>query len=289
MLDWSRLQTGRLKIESHKLHAQSLVYNCISYLTGVTVRKNITISVNIPDALYIEADERLANQVISNLLSNAVKFSNENDSIEISSNVYNNQFIEFVVKDNGVGISDANKEKLFNIGKLFTTEGTKGEKGSGLGLAVTKQIIEKHGGQIWFYSKEGKGSEFHFTIPAATITMLLVIDDKEELRLLESDIKKYYQNFAVLTAENAFEALGIISAKLPSLIILEHALPLMNGLQFVNMVRKENKNILIPFIVIIDSESETTLKSYQEIGVRTIKQKAVFTEQLKEKIESVIY
>jgi signal transduction histidine kinase len=56
MLDWSRLQTGRLKIESHKLHVQSMVYNCISYLTGVTVRKNISISVNVPDALYIEAD-----------------------------------------------------------------------------------------------------------------------------------------------------------------------------------------------------------------------------------------
>ena len=63
----------------------------------------------------------------------------------------------------------------------------------------------------------------------------------------------------------------------------------MNGLQFVNMVRKENKNILIPFIAIIDSESETTLKSYQEIGVRTIKQKPIFTDQLKEKIELVIY
>ncbi|MBE0572698.1 MAG: PAS domain-containing protein [Ignavibacteriaceae bacterium] len=289
MLDWSRLQTGRLKIEPHKIHAQSLVYNCISYLTGVTVRKNITVSVNISEALYIEADERLANQAIISLLSNAVKFSNEDDSVEVSANIYNNQFVEFIVKDNGVGISETNREKLFNIGKLFTTEGTKGEKGSGLGLAVTKQIVEKHGGQIWFYSVEGKGSEFHFTIPAATITLLLVIDDKEELRLLESDIKKHYQNFAVLTAENSFEALGIISAKLPSLIILEHSLPLMNGLQFVNMVRKENKNILIPFIAIIDSDSETTLKSYQEIGVRTIKQRPLFTDQLKEKIELVIY
>ncbi|MFI5236525.1 MAG: ATP-binding protein [Ignavibacteriales bacterium] len=289
LLDWARLQTGRLKIEAQRLHAQSITYNCVSYLTGLTVRKNVNISVTIPEAFYIEADERLINQVLNNLLSNAVKFSKENETVEVSANIYNNKFIEFIVKDSGMGISDTNKEKLFNIGKLFTTEGTKGEKGSGLGLALAKQIIEKHGGEIWFYSTEGKGSEFHFTIPAAINTLLLVIDDKEELVSLENGIREAYPNFITMTAENAFEALGIISAKLPSIIILSHGLPLMNGLQFVNMVRKENKNILIPFIVFLDSASESILKSYQEIGVRILKQKPAITDQLKEKIESVLY
>jgi PAS domain S-box-containing protein len=288
LLDWARLQTGRLKIESQRLHAQSIAYNCISYLTGLAVRKNININVSIPDTFYIDADERLVTQVLSNLISNAVKFSKENDIVDVSANVYNNKFIEFVVKDNGTGISDSNKEKLFNIGKLFTTEGTKGEKGSGLGLALAKQIIEKHSGEIWFYSTEGKGSEFHFTIPAAVNTLLLVFDNKEELANLETNIREAYPNFVTMTAENAFEALGIISTKLPSIIIFSHNLPLMNGLQFVNMVRKENKNIIVPFIVFLDSDSESTIKSYQEIGVRILKQKTLLTDQLKEKIESLL-
>ena len=288
LLDWARLQTGRLKIESQRLHAQSIAYNCVSYLTGLAVRKNVNINVSIPDTFYIDADDRLVTQVLSNLISNAVKFSKENDVVDVSANVYNNKFIEFVVKDNGMGISEANKEKLFNIGKLFTTEGTKGEKGSGLGLALAKQIIEKHGGEIWFYSAEGKGSEFHFTIPAAINNLLLVFDNKEELVKLETGIKETYPNFVTVTAENAFEALGIISAKLPSLIIFSHNLPLMNGLQFVNMVRKENKNIMVPFIVFLDSDSESTIKSYQEIGVRILKQKPILTVQLKEKIESLL-
>lgn len=288
LLDWARLQTGRLKIEPQRLHAQSITYNCVSYLTGLAVRKNVNINVSIPDTFYIDADERLVTQVLNNLVSNAVKFSYENDIVEVSANIYNSRLIEFVVKDNGTGISEANKEKLFNIGKLFTTEGTKGEKGSGLGLALAKQIIEKHGGEIWFYSTEGKGSEFHFTIPAAINTVLLVIDNKEELVNLETTFKASYPNFTIVTAENAFEALGIVSAKLPSIIIFSHNLPLMNGLQFVNMVRKENKNIMVPFIVFLDSDSESTVKSYQEIGVRILKQKPVFTDQLKEKVESLL-
>jgi signal transduction histidine kinase/CheY-like chemotaxis protein len=289
LLDWSRLQTGRLKIQPQRLHAQSLVYNCVSYLTGQAVRKNITISVKAQDSFYIDADERLITQVITNLISNAIKFSKENEFIEINCKVYNDDFIEFVVKDYGAGISEQNSEKLFNIGRIFTTEGTKGEKGSGLGLALAKQIIEKHRGDIWFYSTEGKGSEFHFTVPAASNTILIVIDNKTDLSNLEVSLKESYPGFKILTAENAFEAFGIISAKLPSLVITNHQLPLMDGLKFINTVRKENKIILIPFIVFLDTDSEETVKSYQEIGVKTIKQAPELTEQLKTKVESLLY
>jgi len=289
LLDWSRLQTGRLKLQPQRLHAQSLVYNSVSYLTGLAVRKNIHISVKILDSFYIDADERLITQVLTNLISNAIKFSRENKTIEISGRIYNDDLIEFVVKDNGIGISEANSEKLFNIGKIFTTEGTKGEKGSGLGLALAKQIVEKHRGDIWFYSTEGKGSEFHFTVPAATNTILLVMENWEDLHNLEVNLKESYPGFTILTAENAFEALGIISAKLPSLVITNHKLPLMDGLKFINTVRKENKIVIIPFIVFLDSDSEETIKSYQEIGVKTIKQAPGLSDQLKTKVESVLY
>lgn len=289
LLDWSRLQTGRLKIQQQRLHVQSLVYNCVSFLTGQAVRKNITISVKIQDSFYIDADERLITQVLTNLISNSIKFSKENTSVEISSKVYNSDLVEFIVKDYGIGISETNREKLFNIGKIFTTEGTKGEKGSGLGLALAKQIIEKHDGEIWFYSNEGKGTEFHFTIPAASNTILIVIDNKKELSNLELSLKESYPGFTIFTAENAFEALGIISAKLPSLVITNHKLPLMDGLKFINTVRKENKIVIIPFIVFIDNDSEDTIKSYQEIGVKIIKQAPGLTEQLKTKVETLLY
>jgi len=289
LFDWSQIQTGRVKTEMQRLHGQSITYNCVSYLTGQAMRKNIHISVKIPDSFYIDADERLITKVFMNLISNAIKYSFENESIEVTANIYNNDFIEFVVKDKGVGISEVNQEKIFNIAKLFSTEGTKGEKGSGLGLMLAKQIVEKHGGEMWFFSAEGKGSEFHFTLPAATSYILLVLEDVKKLDKLESGLSKDYPSLQVLKAENAFEALEIISAKYPSLVIIEHNLPLMDGLQLIGAVREKHKYIRIPFIVFLDSVSETLIRSYQDFNVKILKQKPSINEQLKDKIESLLY
>jgi len=271
------------------LSAQSITHNCVSHLAEPAIRKNININVRVPESFHIEADERLITKALVNLISNAVKFSPDNESIEISANIYNDEFIEYVVSDNGVGISEANIEKIFNLGKIFSTEGTKGEKGSGLGLMLAKQIIEKHGGQIWFFSKEEKGSEFHFTIPAAESTLLLVLEDKTKLNDIEKNINKVFPTLSVLKSENAYEALETISAKLPSLIIFEHNLPLMDGLKFVNTLRENNKFTQIPLIAFVYSDEELILNSYQAARINTLKQEPLFTEQLKEKIDSLLY
>lgn len=289
LFDWSQIQTGRIKFEIQRLHAQSIVYNCVSYLTGLAMRKNININVKIPDSIHIDADERLVTKIFTNLINNAIKYSFENGSVEVSANVYNNDFIEFVVKDKGTGISEHNRQRIFNIAKLFSIEGTKGEKGSGLGLTLSNQIVEKHGGNLWFYSTDGKGSEFHFTLPAATSYVLLVLQDIDKLDELEKGLNNNFPTLKVLKCENSFEAMEIISVKSPSLIMIEHNLPLMDGLQLIIAVREKHKQMKIPFIVFIDSESEDLIKSYQEINVKILKQVPAVTENLKAKIEMLLY
>ena len=289
LFDWSHLQTGRLKLEYQRLHAQSITYNCVSQLTELAIRKNITIDVKVPETLYIDADERFITKVITNLLSNAVKYSPLNEIVQISANVYNDNFIEFVVKDSGIGISEANVEKIFNMGKVFSTEGTRGEKGSGLGLLLSKKIIEKHRGEIWFFSSEGKGSEFHFTIPSAASTILLVFEEKKRSSDIEKSIAKTFPKLKVINAENAFEALELISAKLPSLIIIEHSLPLMDGLQFVTTLRDDNRFFQIPLIAFVYSDDGQVLKSYKDIGIKVLEQEPAFTIQLKDKIRSLLF
>ncbi len=288
LLDWSRLQTGRIKIEPQRLHVQSIIFNCISSLTGNAIRKKLEIKVHAKESLYVQADERLLTQVITNLLSNAIKFSPEGNVIEVSADSFNDKFVEFIVKDEGLGISEANKAKLFRIEKMFTTEGTKGEKGTGLGLSLVKEIIEKHDGDIWFYSEQNNGSEFHFTIPSSPNTILLVENNFGEKEKFENIIKENFPVYKVVGVRNGYDAINHFLAQLPSLIISDYDLPLMNGVQFVEMIRKEDKGTRIPIIVIVPAATEDVKREFQFFGVDSILQKPIDDNIFNEKIQAVL-
>lgn len=275
LLDWSNLQTGRMHLDSQRVQAQSLVFNCISALTGIAMRKNIDIKVNVPESLFLEADERLMIQVITNLVSNAIKFSDEGKTIRITADRFNNELVEFVIKDEGVGIPDIYQPRIFRFEKMFSTRGTKGEKGTGLGLSLVKEIIERHKGQIWFYSKEKIGSEFHFTIPSSENTILLVENNKSDFLKIEKIIKENYSSFKFVGTDNGFEAINVVLKQHPSLIISSHDLPLMNGVQFGKSILRGDKKFYSPIIVMIDTHDENLIKAYQDVGVRTVISKAV--------------
>ncbi|MFO7445843.1 MAG: ATP-binding protein [Ignavibacteriaceae bacterium] len=287
LLDWTRLQTGRIKVEPQRLNAQTLVYNCISSLTGNAIRKNLDIKVNVDENLYIQADERLVTQVVTNLLSNAIKFSAENKTIDVGADIFNDEFIEFIVKDYGTGISDVNKAKLFKIEKMFSTEGTKGEKGTGLGLSLVKEIIDKHSGQIWFYSEQGEGSEFHFTVPCSLNTILVVENNPADKVLFEKILKKYFPSFNILLADNGFEAIEVIAKKSPSLIITDHEMPLMNGIQLLETLRREG-SLKIPVIAIVTTIADEIKAAYEDFGIRSVLQKPVDIDVLCGNIKSAL-
>jgi len=117
----------------------------------------------------------------------------------------------------------------------------------------------------------------------------LVLQDKDKLEELEDGLNKNFPNLKILKTENAFEAIEIISTKSPSLIIIEHNLPLMDGLHLIGSAREKHKQMKIPFIVFIDPDSEDLIKSYQEINVKILKQKPAITENLRDKIEMLLY
>jgi len=156
LLDWSRLQTGRIKIEPARLNVKSIISTSITPLTGDAVRKNIDVRIDIPVDLHINADERLIGQVIYHLTSNAIKYTPEGKEIHITSGRFKEGMIEIIVRDEGLGIAEEHHTKLFRIDEKFSLVGTSGEKGSGLGLTLVKEIIDKHNGQIWFYSHIGE-------------------------------------------------------------------------------------------------------------------------------------
>ncbi len=255
LLDWARLKSGTIKMETGRLRASDIVYNEVSNLTGNAVRKNIEIKTDISDDIYILADERLLGQVFSNLINNAIKYSKENSIIEVNGNIYNEKYAEFVVKDFGVGLTQEEKKKIFNLEESFTKEGTKGEKGTGLGLALVKEIILKHNGDIWFFSEENNGTEFHFIIPLASRMVLLVESDESVKSIINSIIKKNFSDIELIYADNGFEALNLLGEFFPVLIILNDKLPMMNGLQFIDSARSIFSGFAVPVIFLGDKKT----------------------------------
>ena len=118
----------------------------------------------IPESASIIADEAMISTVLRNLISNAIKFTNPEGEIIISVEKNYNELL-VAISDNGVGIMPDILAKLFRIDESYSTSGTQNEKGTGLGLILCKEFIEKHNGKIWVESELGRGSTFYFTIP----------------------------------------------------------------------------------------------------------------------------
>ncbi|MBI5731027.1 MAG: response regulator [Ignavibacteriales bacterium] len=289
LLDWSRLQTGRIKIDPVRLNVKTMVSNAIAPLTGDAVRKNIDVKIDIPTDLNINADERLISQVVYNLTSNAIKFTPEGKEVLVSSSRFKEGMIEIVIRDEGLGIAEENQTKLFKIDQKFSLVGTTGEKGSGLGLTLVKEIIDKHGGQIWFYTQIGAGSEFHFTVTESKNVILLVEDNKEVRILYKNIIEQALPNFEVKFADNGYQAIGLYHDIIPSIIITDHNMQLMNGIQLVEAILKKESNRTIPVIIISEILNEDISKKYNKLGVDRIITKPVDNDKFIQMIRECLY
>lgn len=282
ILDWSNLKLGRIQLNLQKVSIADLIYNSISNLTGNSIRKNITIRPNIDDSIYVKVDERLALQAITNLLSNSIKFTPEGKKIHIYSNRFNKDFVEIVIKDEGVGIPEENKTKLFSLDNLYTQRGTKGEKGSGIGLSLVKEIIEKHGGQIWFYSKENEGTEFHFTLPSVDNIILLVEKDQKTAEQIEIMLNDNFPVFKTISCNSAYKSLEVILENVPSIIIINPEFELMDGVEFFHSLKKIIPNFNNPIILILKDSSE--LKRFESIGLTNYITKPINCNKLRDMI-----
>lgn len=289
LLDWSRLQTGRIKVEPVRLNVKFAVSNAIAPLTGDAVRKNIDVKMDIPAELAINADERLFGQAIVHLVSNAIKFTPEGKEVNITASRFKEGLIEIIVRDEGMGIAEENHSKLFRIDQKFSLQGTNGEKGSGFGLTLVKEIIDKHGGQVWFYSNIGEGSEFHITLPEAKNLILLVEDDEATKNLYKKYIESSLTNFEVVFANNGYEAINIYKQILPTVVITDHDMPLMNGIQLVEILQKRESNKTVPIIVISAKLNDEVTKKYSRLGVEKIIPKPVDQNLLITSIKECLY
>jgi two-component system, sensor histidine kinase and response regulator len=283
-----KLQTNHIKLEPKRTNTNRLIHYSVSSFTAQIVDKNLEIKVNVKESIHINSDERLFLILITSLISNAVKFSKQRSKIIISAKDFNEDFVEIIVKDEGLGISENNKTRLFKMDQIFFSEGTKGEKGVGLGLMLSKEIVEKHGGNLWFYSNQNEGSEFHFTMPISKNAILIVENDSIARSSYEDLIKMNFSEFDVMNACDGYDALNMIATRIPSVIIVDHDLPLMTGLQMLENIYKAHKNIKISTMVLAENLSADLIKSYEDIGIKTILPKPISLKVLHKRIEELL-
>ncbi len=176
LMEWTRSQTGRMDFNPGKVELVQLITGIGQLFHGIAEQKSIGIILEIPESVTIYADQDMLSTVLRNLISNAIKFTYFGGKITVSVQE-NPEEITVSIRDSGVGMKKEKLEKLFRIDSDSSTLGTNKEKGTGLGLILCKEFIEKHNGKIWVESEFGKGSVFRFTIPKQQLNEAGVFDE----------------------------------------------------------------------------------------------------------------
>lgn len=167
LLQWARIQMSVVKISPQNFPLFAITDEIVSLLQDAASKKIIEIENEIPENLIVHADINHTRVILRNLLANAVKFSYQNGKVLINTSEENINQVTVFVKDEGTGMSAEQTEALFTL-NITSNRGTAGERGTGLGLILCKEFVEKNGGMIWAESEEGKGSTFFFTIKKST-------------------------------------------------------------------------------------------------------------------------
>jgi len=164
LLQWSRAQMGKMEWNPEKVDMKKNFADNLSILQIGLNNKMISIESDLNSNATVYADPNMVLTIVRNLLTNALKFTDKGGIIKIHSTPMDGH-MKFTISDNGMGISEENQKKLFQIDEKFKTNGTAGEKGTGLGLLLCKEFVKINKGEIWVESELGKGSSFSFTLP----------------------------------------------------------------------------------------------------------------------------
>ncbi len=163
LLQWARLRTDRIEFNPVMIDLYAVTEGITELLTDNAQLKDITLSNAIPEGTWVFADEPSISSVLRNLISNAIKFSRKGGKVTVSSQI-KDDYVHVQVSDSGVGMRQEDVAKIFRIDKSHTTVGTNNERGTGLGLKLCKEFVERNGGTIWVESTLNKGSIFTFTL-----------------------------------------------------------------------------------------------------------------------------
>jgi PAS domain S-box-containing protein len=166
LLNWSRTQTGTIEFSPNQYNLNEIIINNLDFVKNYALKKNIRFKYEPSGKLIVNIDKNMIDTVLRNLLTNSIKFSYPGEKVTITVTP-EDHYYKISIRDYGIGIEPENMDKLFRIDSKYSSYGTNQEKGSGLGLIISKEFIERNRGTILAKSEFGKGSEFIFTLPKA--------------------------------------------------------------------------------------------------------------------------
>lgn len=284
LLNLSRLKTGEIKPNYAFTDAYFLAMKAVSVFAQPASIKGITLKSKIKERTRIYADATLMYAVIQNLVSNAVKFCKKGDLITIF--VPKGERATISVSDTGKGIEPERFEKLFSYEEKTSTTGTMGERGTGFGLPLSRDIMEGHGGELAVESTPGKGSVFHARLPYVR-PKALIVDDNENIRvMLAAFLEK--EDIEILEAENGKEAMKILEQTSPHLIITDIMMPVMDGLEVLRRLKECPLKKSIPVIVTNSDCDLKTRDSAFRLGAADFVVKPFIYEDLVARVRKIL-
>ncbi len=297
ILDFSKIEAGKLEFSFHHFKLNSIISKTI-HLLGISAKdKGVKIKVilekNVPHFYY--SDDLRLGQVLINLSNNAIKFSNQGGVLTLGVSLLEENdtdaTLQFSVRDEGIGISEANQKKLFHSFTQAESSTTRKFGGTGLGLAIAKKIVKQMGGEIWVESEEGKGSTFNFTVrmkksdeeallmsakgtpqeaeyAVAKLrgsNVLLVEDNALNQELAEDLLSK--NGMHVTIAHHGEEALDILKTKEFDIVLMDIQMPVMDGYEATRQIRSDQKFQELPIIAMTANIMEEDLKKAEAAGM----------------------
>ena len=290
LIDATRLETGKLSLEMKPGSFAVLAQRLVTILGPVAARKQITLSHQVePDLPDFCFDENRLMQVLVNLVNNALKFTPENGQVMINAGraLDDPGHVQVAVKDTGCGLAPAECERIFE--RLYQVPNPEGvsERGLGLGLYISRELVQSHGGKIWVESELGKGSTFCLVIPqkqmAETIHVLVVDDDTRLRELMHRALERV--GFEVTTAEDGAVALENMKRDLPNVVVTDLEMPNTDGVETLKQIR-ENWGLL-PVIILTGFPDTPNMRRAMEFSPFTLLPKPCPPEQLIQTIRSL--
>jgi signal transduction histidine kinase/CheY-like chemotaxis protein/HPt (histidine-containing phosphotransfer) domain-containing protein len=271
ILDYSKIQAGKISIEhiyfNLNKELDDIKSSFIQLVSGKNLNLNFIINSDVPD--YVNSDLTKLKQILYNLIGNAIKFTEKGAiTVIVNTSIDNNiSYLEILVKDTGIGIAKEKISKLFNEYEQLHSDSTKKYGGTGLGLVITKKILEQMGGSIYIKSKELEGTEVTIRIPyscdnnsdnhkkISSISeelinetlrdkKILIVDDEEFNRLLLKTILSKF-DITITEAKNGNEAVDLIKNNKYDLVLMDIRMPEKNGIDACVEIRKFEKELII--------------------------------------------